>query len=591
MSDTVRRTRRGVRGSGNPKEINMASETPDRPYSSIALIDLSAVFAQYWFGNLNKAGENAPKLAVSDTMLAIERIDRSVRHTVLCLDAPPYLRATVYPEYKAHRPPAPPELISAKREVLRLCEEKGYRLAKADGFEGDDIVATLASVYGLICDDVRIIGCDKDLFQLVNQHVRVLRPAKGDKPEVLFDGPAIFKHTGGVTPAMIVDWLALMGDAGDNIPGCPSVGDKRATAILGQYGSLDKLYWELEHKPVETNRVIGKSICAKLIEFKAQVFQARELVRLRIDAPVDANELLFKGKAKPVVAKAVTPLPDDDQDDDFDAAVRRMPESSWPNPSGKPEEKLLDPAVAIPGGSPAAANAEMADEAAAALPKGPGVAKAKPRLEVVDTTGAPANEATKEAEPTLPEPPAEPTKLAGIVPARGDDQWDLALEPRTMKQAIWLANEFAARELFPALGGWQGYLAVIMMGRELGLGAMASLTNITIVEGRPSPNWQIIVGFVQQHPDCEYFMLVSSSRTSATYKTKRRQNPEATELTYTIEDAQIAGLVKPFSGWDRHPAAMCRKMCATHLARAVYPDSKVVGLYAPEEMGAEERAA
>ena len=181
--------------------------------------------------------------------------------------------------------------------------------------------------------------------------------------------------------------------------------------------------------------------------------------------------------------------------------------------------------------------------------------------------------------------------MPGLVPARGDDKWDLALEPRTMKQAIWLAQEFAAQELFPKLGGWQGYLAVIMMGRELGLGAMASLTNIDIVEGKPSPSWQLIVGFVQQHPDCEYFQLIESTRTSATYETKRRQNPAPTRLTYTIEDAKIAGLVKPLSGWERHPGPLCRKMCAVHLSRAVYPDNKVVGLYAPEEMGTEERAA
>jgi len=290
-----------------------ASETPDRPYSSIALVDLSALFAQYWFGHLNKSGEQAPAFAVRDTMAQLERIDRSVRHTVVCLDAPPYVRATVY---------------------------------------------------RLICDDVRIIGCDKDLFQLVGGPVRVLRPAKGEEPEVLLDGPAIFKKTGGITPPMIVDWLALMGDPGDNIPGCPSVGEKRATIILGNYGSLEKLYWAIEHQAVETNKTIGKAIVAKLVEFKAQVFQARELVRLRPDAPVDANELLFKGKAKPVVAKHTAPLPDDDDTEDFDAAVRRMPESGWPNPRRQDESKLLDPTGAIPSGSsPAAANAEMADEA------------------------------------------------------------------------------------------------------------------------------------------------------------------------------------------------------------------------------------
>jgi 5'-3' exonuclease len=529
-----------------------------------------------------------------------------VRHTVLCLDAPPYFRKALFPDYKAQRPAPEPELITAKREVLRRCEEQGYRLARADGFEGDDIVATLAAVYGLICEDVRIIGCDKDLFQLVRGPVRILRPAKGDKPEVLLDGPAIFKETGGVTPAMVVDWLALMGDAGDNIPGCPGVGDKRATIIIGQYGTLEKLYWSLEHEPVPTNRTLGKSICAKLNENKAAVFQARELVRLRIDAPVDANELLQKRKAQPKPAAKANPFPGDDQvqDNGFDAAVAAMPESGWPNPRRQPEAKLLDPTVAIPAGSPAKANLEMAAEAVAAAEpanegktpssppqSGPSVAKARPRP-VIDTKGEPTPDVGKDGSPvTNIKRNAQAGSTTALVPQRGADVWDLALEPKSLKEAMWLTVEYHSVELFPELKSPQHYLAIIMMGRELGLGTMASLVNIHIVEGRPSPNWQLIVGFAQQHPDCEYFELIETTNERATYVTKRRQNKEPTTLTFTMEDAERTGLVKPFSGWDKFPAALLRKMCSVHLARAVYPDSKANGLYCPEELGARVRAA
>lgn len=562
----------------------MANESRETTYSSIALVDLSAIFAQCWFRNRHNHEQSD---GVGDTMRTLDRIARSVSHTVLCLDAPPYFRKTVYPDYKAKRPAPEPELVAAKREVLRRAEEQGYRLARAAGFEGDDIVATLAAVYGLICDDVRIIGCDKDLFQLVRGPVRILRPAKGDKPEVLLDGPAIFKETGGVTPAMVVDWLALMGDDGDNIPGCPSVGDKRATIIIGQYGSLEKLYWEIEHNPVETNRTLGKSIVAKLVEHKKQVFQARELVKLRIDAPVDANELLLKRKPK-VSAPPLRAVPDEKADD----------VASWPNPKRQPEDKLLDPTVAIPAGSPAAANAEMADEAIAgaaeAAPKsqppqsGPSVAKARPRP-VVDTKGETVAEHDEKGTPIaklLRDSKAGP---ASLVAQRGTDEWELALEPKGLNQAKWLAEAFHSVEMFPKLKSEMHYLAILMMGRELGLGAMASLVNIEIVEGRPSPHWQVIVGFAQLHPDCEYFQLVETTREYAIYETKRRQNPVPTRLRYGLEDAEQAGLMKPFSGWDRHPAAMCRKMAAVHLARAVYPDSKVIGLYAPEELG--EQAA
>ena len=114
---------------------------------------------------------------------------------------------------------------------------------------------------------------------------------------------------------------------------------------------------------------------------------------------------------------------------------------------------------------------------------------------------------------------------------------------------------------------------------------MASLMNFSIVEGRPSPSWQLVVGLTQRHPECEYFRLVESTDESATYETQRR-GCEPNRMTFTMAQAKKTGLVKPYSGWDKWPAAMLRKICAVHLSRAVFPDSPLAGFYIPEELAA-----
>jgi hypothetical protein len=124
------------------------------------------------------------------------------------------------------------------------------------------------------------------------------------------------------------------------------------------------------------------------------------------------------------------------------------------------------------------------------------------------------------------------------------------------------------------------------------MGIMDALDNLHLVEGRPALGWQSIVAYTT-HPDCEFFRQVECTATSATWETKRRQHPEPTRRTYTIEQARLAGLVRPRSPWERYPDDMCSKAAAVKLARVVYPDTRALGLYCPEELGGmvEEAAA
>jgi hypothetical protein len=142
----------------------------------------------------------------------------------------------------------------------------------------------------------------------------------------------------------------------------------------------------------------------------------------------------------------------------------------------------------------------------------------------------------------------------------------------------------AASSLAPdALRGRpQDALMVIMAGRELGLAPMQSLRMIAIIKGKTTLTADATVALVRRQPDCVEWRLVESTAQRATYTTRRKGDTEPTTLTWTIEQAQRAGLANG-QGWRLYPEAMLRARCASALARIVYPDL-VAGIYDPDEL-------
>ncbi|MBY8964371.1 DNA polymerase I [Algiphilus sp. NNCM1] len=148
-------------------------------------------------------------------------------------------RNEMYADYKANRPPVPEDLESQFAPMRELIQALGVPLMQIDGFEADDVIATLARQAEADGAEVLIVSGDKDLAQLVTDRVKLLDTMKG----VTFD-PAAVRDKYGVPPEQIVDWLALMGDTSDNIPGVQGVGPKTAAKWLDQYGDLDRLLAE-----------------------------------------------------------------------------------------------------------------------------------------------------------------------------------------------------------------------------------------------------------------------------------------------------------------------------------------------------------
>jgi DNA polymerase-1 len=221
-----------------------------------------------------KAG--LPTGAVYGFCQMLLRIDREQRPTHLCVvfDAPgATFRAELFPDYKANRPPTPPDLVAQIDLAHQAAAAFGCTVLSVPGVEADDVIATL--VRQARAEDLAVVigSSDKDLMQLCSEEVRLFDAVKN---RLL--GPGEVKEKWGVTPEQLGDVLALMGDTVDNVPGVAGIGPKTAAELISTYGSLAEVV-------ANTDKIKGKKGQA-IAESKAQLLLSRELVRLKDDVPL-----------------------------------------------------------------------------------------------------------------------------------------------------------------------------------------------------------------------------------------------------------------------------------------------------------------
>lgn len=158
----------------------------------------------------------------------------------------PAERLALQPAYKAQRPPMPDDLKSQLPLINRYLDLLRVPRLLQVGEEADDVMASLVRQAKDVFDETLMATGDKDMFQLVDNRIRVV-PVSGAEPQIW--GPDEIMAKTGVAPDQIVDWLALTGDSADNIPGVPGVGPKTAARLLQQYGSLAVLFERLDELP------------------------------------------------------------------------------------------------------------------------------------------------------------------------------------------------------------------------------------------------------------------------------------------------------------------------------------------------------
>lgn len=204
--------------------------------------------------------------------------DRKPSHLVVAFDVSrKTFRSEKYPEYKATRAKTPPEFKGQVELIKQVLESLNICVVEADGFEADDILATLAKA----CDfPVSIISGDRDSFQLVDERVTILYPRKGMSDLVLMTPDSIYEKY-GVTPVQYRTLAALVGESSDNLPGVPGVGPKTAAKWIAEYGELENILAIAD----SIGGKVGEALRANL----AQVELNYELNRLVENAPVDTN--------------------------------------------------------------------------------------------------------------------------------------------------------------------------------------------------------------------------------------------------------------------------------------------------------------
>ncbi|MDD5225710.1 MAG: DNA polymerase I [Candidatus Omnitrophica bacterium] len=237
--------------------------------------------AFYAIQNLtNSKGE--PTNAIYGFVTMMRRImeEQKPAHVAICFDRKePTFRHEQYKEYKAHRKPMPEELVKQIEPIKEFCRVSNWAVFEKAGYEADDVIGTLAKRGEKEGYEVFIITGDKDAFQLVNDRTKILQP---HKENLVYDSEKVKERFEGLGPDKIVDILALMGDASDNIPGVPGIGEKTAMKLVQQFGSVGSLLERLEEVSSEKQR-------QKIRENTEDLKMSKMLATIDTEVPLEIN--------------------------------------------------------------------------------------------------------------------------------------------------------------------------------------------------------------------------------------------------------------------------------------------------------------
>ncbi len=255
------------------------------------LLDAYALIYRYYYAfirtpRINSKGQNTSAVLgfvnTLEEVLAKERPD----YIAVAFDPPgPTFRHEAYPEYKAQREATPEDIRWAVPVIKDIVDAYRIPIVEVPGYEADDVIGTLAGQAADVGVETFMMTPDKDYGQLVTDKVRMYRPKHGGGFDVM--GPKeVCEKYGVARTEQIVDLLALMGDASDNVPGCPGVGEKTAAKLIAEFGSVDDLL-------ASTDRLKG-AVRRKVEEGADKIRFSKFLVTIRTDAPVRMDLEAFR---------------------------------------------------------------------------------------------------------------------------------------------------------------------------------------------------------------------------------------------------------------------------------------------------------
>lgn len=270
---------------------NGTPKTTDNLMEKLFLIDAYALIFKFYYAFIHRPMRNREGLNTS----AIYGFTKFL-NDIVAKEKPKYLgvafdprggnfRHQLYSLYKANRGETPEDIILSVPYIKQILNAMRIPILEIPGYEADDVIGTLAKKAAEKGDiQVFMVTPDKDYGQLVDEHICMYKPRKsGDSVEIL-DAAAISKQYGIDHPRQVIDILALWGDTSDNVPGVPGIGEKSAAKLVGQYGSIDGIFENLD-KLKDKQR-------ESILEHKDRLLLARELVTICLNVPIafDLND-------------------------------------------------------------------------------------------------------------------------------------------------------------------------------------------------------------------------------------------------------------------------------------------------------------
>lgn len=524
----------------------------------VVLVDAAHIFRTFWH-----ASEHKPLgSAFRDTVDKIHGIAANQKYDAIicCIDAPPYLRALSFPNYKANRPETAPEMHEQYKDVQVKLKEFGYHIWKSQGHEADDIIASAAKVAVQMNIAVDIYTGDKDLLQLVNDEdrVRVISTRTGDA----IDEAAVLEKL-KVRPSRVGDYLALMGDKSDGIPGCPGVAEVRAAALTNTYDE-----WAVLMSHCKEGRVIGLKPDSKLVQNLKEnvgVMQnARALVTLVDDIPLTQWSELYEEEkemgeiADEMIDRQINAVPETNS---FGQAMQQLEE--YEEKTTEEVVKLMREEIGHPDGK-----GDSVEQLAA-----PGYRQE--RDEIIRTEVASLAK-------------AHPTPLV-TAPASIELRPGVSVTGAQYELFKTMAKDFHSSGLYKRkYENAQSIFTVMLLGLELGVSPQVACQNFHIIEGKPTPAAHFLIGLAKRDPDCLYFEPAEITATSVTYVCKKKSRPNEMTFTYTLEDA--ANDQMRWAKQKKNQKAMLRKTAGSQAARLWFPEA-CSGLYSTSEMGFDDEAS
>jgi DNA polymerase-1 len=249
----------------------------------LLLIDGSSLAYRSYYAfikNPLKTSKGEPTSAIFGFARSLKKLSEELNpdYAAICFDLPgPTFREENFSDYKAKRKETPEELVTQLPHIKNLCESAGFSVMSKEGYEADDIIATLAGEAEQQNLETVIFTLDKDLMQLVSENVKILNMHKSG---VEWYDRAKVEEKLGVPPEKINDFLALTGDSSDNIPGIEGIGKKTAAALLKKFNSLENIFSNV-------NQIKNTSVRNKLIGKEKEAQRWKGLTRLEKDVPIE----------------------------------------------------------------------------------------------------------------------------------------------------------------------------------------------------------------------------------------------------------------------------------------------------------------